>query len=205
MPSITNDEILRSYQLSSRAILSKLSMYSRFSSIGRDLIIERQYELFFMRFENLIESTFLAYANGQKPISGQTITRFVIHDEIENILGLVSGGKEYPDWTRWDYTRREAKLFFSPSPFEPLKHYEDKLNEIKAIRNALAHISLSSQSKYETVVRKRMGYYPADGLSFSAFLLHRVPEESTKIFFQEYVDSTILVAEQICGRYEFAD
>jgi len=178
-------------------IKQKISKYARFSSYGSILMTERLFEIFFMRFEALIEETFIAYAMGNLSIKGTDPGRKILLTDRMEIIGLVSGQKDYPDWTRWDYIIDIANLFFGISPYNELKNHLSNLNDLKTIRNALAHISGSSQDKFASLVRRKLTYYPP-AFTVKDFLYYRVGDIKSQIYFQEYVDSSLAAAKVIC-------
>jgi hypothetical protein len=192
-------EIYRDYEAFCSSAIGRLSLYARYNSYGRDLMVERLFELLFMNFENFIENAYISYANGFPSINGNSPVRYVILSSDIDIINLYCGFKEYPDWTRWDSLVSYSSLFFNPSPFIHIKNYMACLNEIKTIRNALAHISGSSQTKFETLVRNRVGYFPATGMSVSDYLLTRIHLGRPLIYFKDYIDKTLIIARHICN------
>ena len=179
--------------------LGKLNLYLRYQSYGSQLMIERSFELLFMKFEAFIEELFYSYALGNSPITGTTPARTVTLSSESDIEHLFSGGKEYPDWTRWDFVASQSSLFFSPSPFQVLYSHMSILNELKTIRNALSHISGAAQKKYQTLVRNRLGYFPATGMDVSSFLSTRTGSGSTTVYFQMYLDETKVLSIELCN------
>ena len=162
-------------------------------------MIERSFELLFMKFEAFVEELFYSYALGNQPITGTAPSRTVVLSSEGDIERLFSGGKDYPDWTRWEYVVSQSSLFFSPSPFQVLSNHMSVLNELKTIRNALSHISGTSQSKFQSLVRNRLGFFPATGMDVSLFLITRIGNGSTTIFFQKYLDETKIIAQKLCN------
>lgn len=184
--SIEND-----YRLLCHDMKLKLGVYSRFTSANRNFIVERQFENLFMKFEELIETVFVSYSMGFQPVSGAHMTRSVILTSEQDVLDLYSGGKEYPDWTRWETLIKLSKYFFTPSPFDNLVGYIVQLNELKTVRNALAHISGTAYVKYQTLVRSKIGFFPTGGLSVAEFLMTPIATNPSQVYFQEYIDYTL--------------
>lgn len=191
-------DVYNDYDSFCTKLTQKLSVYAKFSSFGSSLMIERLFELLFMHFESLIEEIFISYALGNPSISGSVVNRTIMLTKEEDIIRLYSGGKDYPDWTKWDFILSCSKLFFNPSPFECLANYMSILNELKTIRNGLAHISGTAKKKYESLVRNRMGYYPTAGMKISSFLMTNIATGRPKTYFQEYIDTTRIVAQLVC-------
>lgn len=175
----------------------RLNLLSRFTSTGKQLMVERIFEKLFMHFETYIEQSFILYSLNQPSKNGRFVQRRIMLNSAEEVIRLFSGGKEYPDWTRWEYVANISELFFHHSPYLVLKNYMVQLNDIKTIRNALSHISGTSQSKFESLVRRKFGVYPITGMDVADFLMLRDPETRTKNFFQTYIDTVLVLAKNI--------
>lgn len=174
-----------------------LVLYAAHCSYGSTLRTERLFEHLFMHVESLFEDAFMAYTMGAFSAESVAPTRRIVLPDESVVSKLLSGQKDFPDWTQWDHIISMSELFFDPSPFSALRCYTARLNELKTIRNALAHISGTSQSKFQTLVRDKLGYFPATGMTVAQFLLTHVKGKATH-YFQDYIDMTRGVAALIC-------
>lgn len=110
----------------------------------------------------------------------------------------VPHGKLYADWTKADKVIKNAKRFFaSGKPYTVLTSQQGTLEEIKIIRNAVAHSSTFSQNEFKKLVRRKLGRYPT-GLTKGGFLAMTMPNSSPpSSFFEFYVGTLDYLANQI--------
>jgi hypothetical protein len=104
-------------------------------------------------------------------------------DETEQL-----GAEDYADWAKIHKIRGRAKKYFSKGePFDQaLSGHQNMFDEMNTIRNAIAHSSRYSQKKFKSLVRRRLGTYPA-GLTIGKFLTMHVPRST----YPEHLSSII--------------
>lgn len=73
----------------------------------------------------------------------------------------VAEGKEYAKWDAQNVASRALRYFADGRPFTKLLRANQALfDEAAKIRNAVAHESKSARTKFETVVRSKLGALP---------------------------------------------
>ena len=91
-------------------------------------------------------------------------------------LLLPENGRGYINWDNLQHVRQRAKRFFKDGePFEkvliPRLHL---IQDMQIVRNAIAHRSLTSQEKFEKLVRDKLGSLPPR-LTVGSFLDTSIP------------------------------
>jgi len=158
------------------------------------------YEIAFLKvftaWETLLEESFISYMSGSS-ISGYKPKTFLKRVDRDRALDLISGTKDYPNWTNIADVQKLAELFFEgDKPFLlPLQQIEIHFNEMKKIRNAIVHVSASSEDKFRGLVRSKLSNYakvkcPGD------FLRHD-KKKSKETFFEHYVSYLDVAAKKI--------
>lgn len=175
----------------------------RFTVRHRDYLAEMAFLKSYIAWELFLEESFVLYLLGKTAPSGVRPYRTIVpstRDVAEKIF--IPESKSFADWTVTDFILRRAEKCFKKGtdPYSvPLKRYDNALKEIKSIRNAIAHASLSSQEKFKQVARDRLttGVYPA-GLTIGGFLSTIVPTtHPPESFLESYLGTLKLAATSI--------
>lgn len=151
----------------------------------------------FTSWERFLENCFVAYlagasANKFKPtIYLKKITK-------KHALDILSGTKDYPDWTNIDDVCKLARLYFRNGvPFvQPLREIETYFIDIKKVRNAIAHISLNSKTKFQGLLKSRLASYRTN-MSPGEFLSLRVSKKIKECFFEYYISYLDVASQKI--------
>ena len=110
-------------------------------------------------------------------------------------------GKKYADWTKAEEVHNRAERQFLEADktyFAQLKVYTVTLEELTAIRNAVAHASTHSQNEFRKVVRLRLVTVPSSSISVGAFLATTSPTTSPpQTFLETYLEQMKFVAALI--------
>ena len=152
-----------------------------------NLISELVFLKIFISWETFLEQTFIRYMCGGVTSSGYYPDRYVKPKKIDHAMNILLQNKEYLDWTRWNEVKTWAKNFFkNGEPYEPaILGSEVKLNEMKTIRNRIAHHSEASTRKFHTLVRNKLGNVPR-GITPGKLLIINLPGTGDTIL-QDYV------------------
>jgi len=107
-------------------------------------------------------------------------------------------GRPYVDWTKLDEVITKAELYFDKGePFaNTLRNASAKLEDMKILRNRIAHRSKHSEAKFQDLVRQKMGYNPR-GIVPGKFLLEKIPSGSIRTVLQEYGDLLLALGNLI--------
>src|SRR5207247_1240234 len=108
-------------------------------------------------------------------------------------------GRDYATWTDASRVTRRAQRFFrNGEPYAPvLRSNQSTLDESRILRNAIAHASASAQSKFETLVRNKIGALPPK-LTVGGFLGMVVPGSTPPMSrLEHYLEKIEFAAHQM--------
>ena len=166
----------------------------------RDYMTEMAFLSAFQAWEILVEESFILYLWGQKPPRGRAPNRYAFPPDQKTAMAwLIPEGRDYAQWTDAQHVRERAERFFKAGrPFAPvLRGNQSVLDEVRLIRNAIAHKSVSAREKFEKIVRDRLGTLPPN-LTVGGFLGTTAPGSTPPVSFLEfYVAKIDLAAQQI--------
>ena len=165
--------------------------------------IEQITDLVFLRiysaWETFLEESFIRFMCGAPSASGSYPKCYVSPRNIDHAREFVTGPRlRYADWTDPDTVVRRAELLFRAGrPYAtPVRAASLELNDMRAIRNRIAHRSVDARNKFAVVVQRRLGV--ARRFGPGRFLLKNTatPNQTYLAFFAAYVTA---VGQQICG------
>lgn len=169
------------------AIVNKLAITP--ASLERDVHIEGCFIRLVVSWEIFIEEYFLrcmckakTRTNKEiKPISNPSKT---INDAFKKInKNRKDRDKDFTDWLDSALiTHRVNDYFRFNSRLHWIYEAPDKLFELRVIRNAIAHRSVSAISKFEKYVKDQMGYLASVNPSMASLLIQRKRNSSDLIF-----------------------
>lgn len=166
----------------------------------RDQMTEMAFLRAFLAWESLVEESFILYLSGQKPPRGRAPSRYAFPPNHRTAMDwVVPEGRRYAEWTVPTRVSERAERFFRAGrPFAPaLRSNQNMLEEVRIIRNAIAHKSVSARGKFESFVRTKLGTLPPN-LSVGGLLGTTAPGSSPPVSFLEfYVAKIDLAAQQI--------
>jgi hypothetical protein len=135
--------------------------YRPISKLRRMLIVELSFLQISNAWEGFLEETFFHYMCGQKTQSGFSPSLLVTlkNATLDQAASLVNQTKPYSDWSRADEVIKRAKLYFANGEpyYRAIANSNDKLEEIRKIRNGIAHSSAYSREKLEELIRQKTG------------------------------------------------
>lgn len=169
------------------AIVNKLAATPE--SMERDVHIEGCFIRLVVSWEIFIEEYFLrcmckakTRTNKEiKPISNPSKT---INDAFKKInKNRKDRDKDFTDWLDVNLiTHRINDYFRFNSRLHWIYEAPDKLFELRVIRNAIAHRSVSAISKFEKYVKDQMGYLASINPSMASLLIQRKRSSPDLIF-----------------------
>lgn len=154
----------------------------------------------FLAWETFLEESFILYLNGQRPPRGRAPRRFAFPTNYEMAAEwVVPEGMQYANWTVAGKVRQRAERFFVDGrPFAPvLQANINTLDDLRILRNAIAHASVSTTEKFEKLARDKLGSLPP-GLIVGRFLGMTVPGSAPPVsFLESYLARLEFAARQI--------
>ena len=181
------------------------SLSTQDKSIDRDTHIEGCFIRFVVAWEAFVEDYFLKCSCSANTRSGYLIRPMRIrHANTNEAFRYLnkhrrSRDKDFIDWLDIDSIKQKlVDNFRSNSRVSKLKDSPDKLYELKIIRNAIAHGSNSSITKFEQIVRDRYGYLRAQNPTMADLLIQRNRRDQ-KIMFktlsEHYIEKVDLLTK----------
>lgn len=164
-----------------------------------ELFAELSFLRTYISWERFLEESFSRFLCGARGVSGTkhvSCAKPKSIDEAKNLLiGLDRGGR-YADWSRRDVVVARAKLFFRHgAPFAgPLTAAGNDLDDMRSIRDCIAHRSRAAGERLARIVQRRTGV--AHNCSPGRFLLKSLPgtQDSFLTVFSRVLE---LTAEEI--------
>lgn len=161
----------------------------------RSALKEKLFELAFLKvfiaWEGFMAESFLLYSLGHQTPGGFAPRRYIFPDGRDHAINLVIGDlskirEKGADWSSADLIiARADRIFKNGKPFvQALRPKTFMLNDLKTIRNAIAHSSKEAMRKFESLVRRKSPYYPR-GLTVGSFLKSYVPDIPKQTYFYE--------------------
>jgi hypothetical protein len=177
-----------------------------FSKQHKDLVVQIAFFQSFLEWEQFLEESFILYLLGHHPPKGIPPKCYANPPDRATAEKMVAEGRRFPDWTVASLVIDRASRFFGDGkPYSDiLKLRQTTLEEIKTIRNALAHSSQNSKMKFRKLVLNELGNFP-NNMTIGRFLDMTIPSSSSKAknykhpvsYFEFYVDTFLWLAKEI--------
>ncbi|BCU63650.1 hypothetical protein F941_02923 [Acinetobacter bouvetii DSM 14964 = CIP 107468] len=114
----------------------------------------------FIKFEKFLSDCFEMYSIGEKSIYGYCPERKLEFLDLEHLYKVIK--KPNTSFVnQYDIIKKTSECFFIDDPFSIINkdsNYTTIINEMKTIRDYIAHESNSARNKYETNVLKDKGF-----------------------------------------------
>jgi hypothetical protein len=172
----------------------------KFTVPHMEMVTEMAFLRAFSAWEAFLEESFILYLWGKDPPRGRIPKRYAYPPTrrvTEQIV--VIEGRDYADWSNFQIVIGRAERFFeNGKPYsDVLKSQHSKLQDIQTIRNAIAHSSAYSWTKFQKLIRRELGSYPPN-LTIGRFLAMTKPHSSPPESYLEFYVSVIqVVADSI--------
>lgn len=168
------------------------------SKLHHEMIIELAFLRSFLAWERFLEESFILYLLGKKSPTGFKPKRYVLPKNYKHALEISSADASYADWTSTEIVIKRAERFFNRGdPYaSSLKIRTAKFNDVRTLRNAIAHSSIYSRDRFRKLVRRELTYYPA-GLTPGGFLNTGLPALKSRSFLEDYLDIILESAKDI--------
>jgi hypothetical protein len=165
--------------------------------------IEAAFLQFHKSWEVFLEDTMLSFLCGKQPLSGLPITpKFTVAD-FEDARNIFYQDKPYKEWTTKEEINKRFQIFFvtvndTNRILDSLRPVQTTMDEIKFIRNSIAHSSFSTKEKISKLYQKKLGGNPVLSRP-SEFLIKPDSQNAGSTFFDTYVNTIETTAISIIG------
>jgi hypothetical protein len=201
MPAINVGSVLNEFKeevLRCKKLVTSMKAH-RIPYFQCEQISELSFLRVYVAWEEFLEGTFSRFLCGASSISGRRPKLYASPRNIDHARKMIIGferGDRFADWSqRHKVTDRAELLFRDGSPFRtPIQAAGTELDEMRAIRDRIAHRSDKARNQFNGVVHKKLG--TALMLNPGRFLL-RVDLATGLTFLDFYSDRAVLVAENI--------
>lgn len=152
----------------------------------------------FIAWEGFLEESFILYLTGEESLDGSELVRYASPLDEKHAHKILIGTQKYVDWANNEIVGRIAGIYFENS--EPyltsLNSIAMDLSDLRAIRNASAHISSNTQNKLDAVA-SRVLRRPVSNIEVSDFVTQISLEDNSKTVLQMYQLKLDITAENI--------
>lgn len=164
-------------------------------------VVELGYLRAYLAWESFLENSFILYVMGKRSGSGAGPRRFVTPENRRHAVNICTEGQRYADWTSIDKVVSKAERFFrGGEPYKSaLTNKQILLQDMKTIRNAIAHQSDDAALKFEALVRKELRFLAPHTTVGSFLNTSRPTSAPAASFLEHYLDELSYVAVQIAG------
>ena len=144
---------------------------SLFSTIDQKQITIAALLNMFIAWERFLELSLTTLMIGGATLSGTSPVRYVVPPTLDTAREMIIGVMRYFDYANHDNMRKMATLYFNQGyPYEPhLSGISSELADLRAMRNASAHITSTTQTSLESLARRISGN-PMSGIDLYQLL-----------------------------------
>jgi hypothetical protein len=173
----------------------------KFPVLLRNFVVESAFLKVFIAWESFLEDIFIKYMMGEQPTVTQISNRYATPIDIAHARKFLLGtnARDFVDWSTPDTIQRLSVIYFGGvNIFNTIvaSIYTDFLR-LKTIRNAAAHMTLSTGGKLDSVASTIMGS-PKSGIKPAELLLWIDPVPATpNTVFYNYIQVLDTAAELI--------
>lgn len=168
------------------------------SSDEIDFIVSSAFLRSFISWEEFLETAFVDYLVGEPSATGDVLVRYATPIDKNHANKVIIGTQSYVDWANSEIVKRLSTIFFeNGEPFSTaLSSISRELSDLKAIRNASAHISTTTRHKLDAVASRILGKTVAN-ISVTDLIMHVSPEDPSKTVFQMFLLKLDIAAENV--------
>ena len=111
---------------------------------------------------------------------------------------MIKGGKEFISWNTSSIIQRAQLFFEGGGPYDFLRNYQINFDEIRIIRNSIAHKSKNAKRKFEEFIKNKLPTKYPKIKRVGQFLLEINPEANTT-FLSDYIKIIKQVANKVAN------
>jgi hypothetical protein len=153
----------------------------------------------FIAWESFLEASIVDIMAGGVTINGTAPTKYVAPPHTDAARDMIVGVLRYFDYANHDNVKRIVNIYFqNGEPFEPhLSGIFSDLADLRTMRNASAHITVSTQQSLEALALRIFGA-PRPGITLYQLMTAADPRMTAGgTVFATYRDSLLATAELI--------
>lgn len=126
------------------------------------LITELAFLRIFLAWEDFLEQSFVRYMCGGMTASGYRPQLYVNPVSLDHAYDILRGQRAFVEWSNGGDVLQRARLFFrNGRPYHPaIAGALQELDEMRILRNGIAHRSAAAIRHFEDLARKLLGYRP---------------------------------------------
>jgi len=166
-----------------------------------ELLTESIFARAYSHLEILIEDVFILYCYGKPTISGKNVKSFLAPKNTSHARDMIKSGMNFLDWNTPDIVIKRSDVYLED--MNPMKvavtTHRAALNDMRKIRNAIAHQSSEARLKFKSVVLSNLRAAPLQELEPGEFLLQSVPSSQNQYFLLYYLNLMKSVANTATG------
>jgi len=164
------------------------------------LLTEAIFFAAFRSYEQFLSNVFLLYCSGFQRSSRRLVRTYLQPKTLGHAEELVKSSMPFLDWSSPNVLIERSETYLKDGyPIkDSLTLHVEKLNDLKRIRNHIAHMSTASLSEYKKVLRRHFSVIPLKIPLPGEFLLLSSRSTPGTYYLLEYIDLIEEVAEQIC-------
>lgn len=161
-------------------------------------IVDAAFLKFYISWETFLESIFSLYLMGEQTIAGTTVPACITARDQKHASNILIGCNTYFDWSSPELVRKISKLYLEEDNTigNNILSIQQDLLDLKIIRNAAAHITVTTQTKLDSVASRIMGHQQIN-TTVSGLIMSNKPGTNHSLFqyYKVLLDAT---AECIC-------
>jgi hypothetical protein len=145
-----------SQEIKDRVVISGPKLYKK----QLYKIIELSFLEIFLAWEKFLEDSLIDYLLVKK--NSRKFHCYIRPRSVKHILEILQEGRLYADFANTEFILRVANTYFrNGEPFNSsIRLHKTSIDDIKTIRNAIAHDSSNSMEKFQKLVRRHLGTLP---------------------------------------------
>lgn len=162
----------------------------------RNFVISSAVVRFSIAWESFMESIYCSFLLGELDTQGRVVPCCVTAVDESHAHKLLIGMNKYFDWTNPDLIIQLSSLYLDPdNPIKTaIKSVKSDLLDIKTIRNAAAHMSVTTQGKLDALASRVFG---SQQINIKvAYVIHYVRPDG-KTLWEYYKDLLDVAAENV--------
>lgn len=170
-------------------------------AIDREQITVAAFLNMYIAWETFLESTTSAFLSGSPTINGTLPAKFAAPPTSAAAREMIVGINRFFDYGNHQIFGKMVSIYFDQgAPFQPhLNAIRSTLDDMKAMRNASAHVSTTTQLALEAVALRLLGR-PSPGVTLYQLLTAPYPRGAgNSTVFQNCRDLLITTAELIAN------
>jgi hypothetical protein len=173
-----------------------LTPYAHHSHAG----VEAAFLQMFKSWESFQEECTIAFLAGRLRADGGIVACHVSAPDEETARNFLYLGRPYLEWTEADAVMGRWDILFIPPNLLTLavRPSKPELNQMKILRNAIAHSSPISDRRFHELIIRTLGGRPTISRP-AQFLGTAYPTDPTRTLFDRYADVLEVTAAAITG------